>query len=355
MDMSNIGKNIKKRKNVKTMNKFLKSIALIMTCVLCFVFVGCGDETAGTDGGQRYAWPLATCSTTDTITHIFATSFATEVDRLSNGEMKIQVYPQSTLGGDRELMESCKDGDIPFVCQSPAPQVSFMPELCVLDTPCVYDTLEEARAAIDNPEFKEIIEDVYESGGYRLLGLADQGFRVMTTAKYFDGFSSFKGQKIRTMENNFHIQFWKAVGANPTPMSFSEVYIGLQQRTIDAQENAYEIIVSAKLYEQQKYVIETNAVPDYITLIVSDEFLSGLPEAQQNIINQAAANAQEMARASADKRVEVRKQELLDAGMQFIDLEDETWEQMQEASRGVYKAVKKQAGEELFNVYTGLE
>ena len=84
------------------------------------------------EGEQRYAWPLATCSTEDTITHIFATQFAKEVEKLSDGKMKINVYPQSTLGGDRELMESCKDGDIPFVVQSPAPQVSFMPQLVYL-------------------------------------------------------------------------------------------------------------------------------------------------------------------------------------------------------------------------------
>ena len=56
---------------------------------------------------QRYAWPLATCSTEETITHVFASTFAEEVGKLSDGKMKIQVYPQSTLGGDRELLESC--------------------------------------------------------------------------------------------------------------------------------------------------------------------------------------------------------------------------------------------------------
>ena len=222
------------------------------------------------EGEQRYAWPLATCSTEDTITHIFATQFAKEVEKLSDGKMKINVYPQSTLGGDRELMESCKDGDIPFVVQSPAPQVSFMPQLCVFDTPCVFENIDDARKAIDNADFQKEIQKIYKGAGYDLLGIADQCFRVMTSAKPFTGIESFKGQKIRTMENAYHLQFWKQMGANPTPMSFSEVYIGLQQGTIDAQENAYEIIVSAKLYEQQKYLISTNAVPDYTTLIVRD-------------------------------------------------------------------------------------
>ena len=242
-----------------------KFTSVILAVVLVVITVGTvffgyskasGKITkSGAEEEQRYAWPLATCSTEDTITHIFATQFAKEVEKLSDGKMKINVYPQSTLGGDRELMESCKDGDIPFVVQSPAPQVSFMPQLCVFDTPCVFENIDDARKAIDNPDFQKEIQKIYKGAGYDLLGIADQCFRVMTSAKPFTGIESFKGQKIRTMENAYHLQFWKQMGANPTPMSFSEVYIGLQQGTIDAQENAYEIIVSAKLYEQQKYLI----------------------------------------------------------------------------------------------------
>ncbi|MGO5052129.1 TRAP transporter substrate-binding protein [Lachnospiraceae bacterium LCP25S3_G4] len=331
------------------MKKRIKIILLTMFLLGVFGISGCSKKDS--EEVQRYAWPLATCSTEDTITHVFATSFAKEVNQLSDGKMKIQVYPQSTLGGDRELMESCKDGDIPFVAQSPAPQVSFMPELCIFDTPCAFDTIEDARATVDNAAFQEKVQGIYKNAGYQLLGFADQGFRVMTSKKNFEGFESFKGQKIRTMENTFHIQFWKAMNANPTPMSFSEVYIGLQQGTIDAQENAYEIIVSAKLYEQQKYVIETNAVPDYITLVVSDKFFQGLNEDQQKIIQKAAENAQETARESADDRRNQRVEELQNAGMEIIKIDDSTWKTMQEACTPVYDSIRKQAGDELFKLY----
>lgn len=313
------------------------------------------ERKINTSGKQTYVWPLATCSTEETITHVFAETFAEEVERLSGGAMEIQVYPQSTLGGDRELLESCKDGDIPFVVQSPAPQVSFMPELCVFDTPCVFDDIEQAREAIDQPEFQALIQDVYKKAGYQLLGMADQCFRVMTSSEPFTGIESFKGQKIRTMENTYHIQFWNAIGANPTPMTFSEVYIGLQQGTIDAQENAYELIVSAKLYEQQKVVINTNAVPDYITLIVSDDFFQDLTDKQQAIIKEAAALAQETARESADDRRAERQKELEKEGMEIVDLDEETWQEMQEDCQVVYDNIRKQAGDELLDLYMGSE
>ena len=340
-----------------------KFTSVILAVVLVVITVGTvffgyskasGKITkSGAEEEQRYAWPLATCSTEDTITHIFATQFAKEVEKLSDGKMKINVYPQSTLGGDRELMESCKDGDIPFVVQSPAPQVSFMPQLCVFDTPCVFENIDDAIKAIDNPDFQKEIQKIYKGAGYDLLGIADQCFRVMTSAKPFTGIESFKGQKIRTMENAYHLQFWKQMGANPTPMSFSEVYIGLQQGTIDAQENAYEIIVSAKLYEQQKYLISTNAVPDYTTLIVSDEFYQGLTKEQQKIIDQSAKTAQEKARESADDRRVQRQKVLEDEGMQIVDVDQKTWKQMQEKCQPVYDAIRKQAGDKLVDLYMG--
>lgn len=225
---------------------------------------------------QTFAWPLATASPEDTVTQLFAEKFAQETERLSHGSMKIEVYPNSTLGGDRDLLESCADGDIPFVVQNTAPQVTFMQDLAVFDLPAVFDTLEEVRDKVDDPSFRSLISQVYTDGGYHLLGMADQGFRVLSTNRPVQSLSDFASQKIRTMENPYHLAFWKQLSASPTPMSFAEVYIGLQQHTIDAQENPYEVIVSNRLYEQQDYVVETNHLPHLVTLIVSDAFFTSL-------------------------------------------------------------------------------
>ena len=103
-----------------------------------------------------------------------------------------------------------------------------MPDTAVFDLPSAFATIAEARAAVDNPVFYKKMEKVYEKGGFKLLGYADQGFRVMSTNKEVKSIDDFKGQKIRTMKNSYHMDFWKALKANPTPMTFSEVYIGLQ-------------------------------------------------------------------------------------------------------------------------------
>ncbi len=330
-------------------------IAVLSVCAVLgagLALSGCGSaETA--DGEQRYAWPLGTSSPEDTVTQIYAEKFADEVAALSDGKMKIQVYPNSVLGGDRELLESCQDGDIPFVVQNTAPQVTFMPDIAVFDMPCVFSTIEEVRDAIDDEAFLAKIQDVYHGGGYELLGYADQGFRVMSTSKPVYEINDFKGQKIRTMENAFHLQFWKELKANPTPMTFSEVYIGLEQGTIDAQENPYEVIVSNKLYEQQDYIVETNHLPHLISLIVSDEFMQGLPEEQQEIIREAAEVAKEYAREQSDERISSRIKIIEDSGTAILPMDDELRTEVVKRCEPVYANIRATIDEELADMYLG--
>lgn len=339
-----------KRENLlaKTITKCIFSAAVALSAA-GVLLAGCGN----TNETQTYAWALGTSSPEDTVTQLYGEKFAEEVDRLSDGRMKINIYPNSVIGSDRELLESCADGDIPFVVQNTAPQVSFMPEISVFDVPCAFTTMNQARAAVDNPEFYQSLQEVYNDGGYYLLGMADQGFRVMTSNTKVQKISDFKGQKIRTMENSNHLLFWKDLGANPTPMTFSEVYIGLQQHTIDAQENPYEVIVSGKLYEQQDYVIQTNHLPHMISLIVNDDFLGDMSSEDQEIIKQAAKTATKYAREQADERVADRIEIMEESGTEMIELSDEVHREMRDLSQNVHENIRSQAGDELVDAYLG--
>ncbi len=317
----------------------------VLLISVLWLLLGCSEGT------QRYAWPLGTSSPDDTVTQLYAEKFAEEVARLSDGQMKIQVYPNSVVGGDRELLESCKDGDIPFVVQNTAPQVTFMPDIAVFDMPMLFDSIAHVRRTVDDASFLQRISTVYKQAGYELLGFADQGFRVMTTNKRVQTLDDFKGQKIRTMENPYHLQFWKQLGANPTPMTFSEVYIGLQQGTIDAQENPYEVIVSNKLYEQQDYVVETNHLPHLISLIVSEKFMSRLSDSQKQIIREAAAIAKDYARQQSDARIASRISMIEASGTTIISLSPEMKQEMRRLSEPVYQHIRQQVDADLIRLY----
>ena len=340
-------------------NRIAKVLATTFLLLGMAATAACGNRKQGTpesraeNTAQRYAWPLGSSSPEDTVTQLYAEKFAEEVEKMSDGSMIITVYPNSVLGGDRELLESCKDGDIPFVVQNTAPQVSFLKDTAVFDIPAVFETIEEVREHVDDPKFLELIGQVYREGGYELLGYADQGFRVMTTNKKVESVSDFKGQKIRTMENSYHIAYWKALGASPTPMTFSEVYIGLQQGTIDAQENPYEVIVSNKLYEQQKYVVETNHLPHLISLIVSEDFFNSLTKEQQQIIREAAETAKQYAREQSDERIASRRETIENSGTEILTPDEITYEEIRELCKPIYEAIEQKVSEEIVKAYIG--
>ena len=332
-----------------------KILLIVLAAVLLLGIAGCESS-----GGQAYAWVLATASPEDTVTGLFANKFAETVGELSGGEMRIQVYHNSTLGGDTELFESVQCGDIPFVVQNTAPEVSYLPRLALFDLPGVFPELDGLHQVLDDANFMTKVNEIYRSGGYRLLAMADQNYRVMSTNRYIQSLDDFKGIKIRTMENSYHMAFWSAIGASPTPMAFSELYVGLEQNTVDAQENPYEVICSSKFYEVQDYVVETNHLPHLLALVTNDDFYNDLPDDQRSVIDQAAAIARDFAREQAVSRAETRIEEITTGGgdpskaAEIVPLSDDIYAQMRAASVDLYEQIRSVvADDELFFAYCG--
>lgn len=298
---------------------------------------------------MTYAWPIGSDSPDDAVAFHLANKFADECRRLSDGRIKIKAYANGVIGGDRELLEACEAGDIPFIVQTTAPQLDFIPETALFNLPMAFDTLAELRGTVNDPNFRQKFGDAYRKHGFRLLAISDQGFREITANKPIRDIKDLAGLKIRVMENPDHIAFWQCVGASPTPMNFGEVYIGLQQGTIDASENSYETLVPSRLYEQQKYITETRHVSHLVTLIASEVFFSGLPEEDREILNQAARIAEIYGNNLNDTRLAERKKVVTDAGAVIVDASPALRRQMLEASRPVYEMIRKTVGDDLYD------
>ena len=133
-------------------------------------------------------------------------------------------------------------------------------------------------------------------------------------------------------------------------MTFSEVYIGLQQGTIDAQENPYEVIVSNKLYEQQDYVVETNHLPHLISLIVSEEFFDLLTDEQQQIIKDTA---KEYAREQSDARIASRMDTIRESGTEIITPSEELYNEIRELCKPIYASIENSVSQEIIDAYLG--
>lgn len=341
------------------MKKSKKLISLSLALViLAATLAGCsgGTNNGGTPAtgtpaasGEKLQFNLAMDSPEDTVTFLFGKKFAELVGEKSDGRITIDVFSSGQLGGDRELVESVQNGDVAFVVQNTAPQVNFVPELAVFDLPNLFANAQIARTVLDGPFFDEIASK-YDANNIKLLGYADQGFRTMTSNKKVEKIEDFNGQKIRTMENPNHLAYWTSLGANPTPMAFAEVYIGLQQGTIDAQENPYEVIVSSKFYEQQKYVINTNHLLHLLSLISSKTVFEGLSAEDQAIILEAAGEAKVWARETADSRVADRVKIITDNKSEIVDLSDDLKAEMAKRAEGVYTQVREKIGNDLVDL-----
>ena len=137
-----------------------KRIRQLIVIAIIFAAIVYGYLTSR-NNEQHFAWPLATCSSGETVTNVFAQTFADYVSELSGGKMKIQVYTDSTLGTDLELMESMKDGDIPFIVASPSPPGQLYSPASVFDTPCVYTDINTFRKNMENEELMDEFRRIY--------------------------------------------------------------------------------------------------------------------------------------------------------------------------------------------------
>ena len=315
----------------------------MLIVLIILVLVGCSPSSEDDD---KYILSVAMDSPENTVTYLYAEKFAQVLDEKTKGRTKTYLYSNGQLGGDGEIAEGVQYGNISFVVQTTAPQVNFIPELAIFDLPNLFKDVEIAREVFDG-EFFNTISKYYEEKDIKLLGYADQGFRVMSSNIKIDNIDDFRGIKVRTMENPYHLKYWESIGTNPTPMAFSEVYIGLQQGTIDAQENPVETIVSSRIYEQQDYIIETNHLLHILSLIGSAEILERLPDDIEELVYEAAAEATIWAREEADSRVENRYDIITQNNTEIIRIDEILIEEMSERSQVVYDDIRASIGDKL--------
>ena len=277
-------------------------------------------------------------------------TFAEDVDSGSKGKIRVELYPNAQLGGDRELCEGVQMGTIQMAIPSTSALAGFDKRIQVLDLPYLFTTRKAAFEAVDG-ELGQKLNSYLQKKGFEVLGYQENGFRHVTNSKRpVKSPADLKGLKIRTMENPMHIAFFKELGANPTPMSWGELYTALQQGTVDAQENPYAMIDDGKFYEVQKYVSETGHVFSYEILIANKKFMDKLPSDLREVVVDAARKAITAQRASLEKEEAAFKAKVTKAGLQANELTPEQKKPFVEATKKVYTQFEKDLGKEIMDI-----
>lgn len=334
-------------KKMRKLSSWMLFGAMMLEVALCgSSTLASATEVSGGDytKGQSYTFIFGTDGAEDTVNGIVVNYMADQLNKITGGRITVQKYFNGSMGTDVELCEACQAGDVTFFNGSTAFTANFVKELSAIDLPFLYTDAAQFRATMDEPHVKKFYNDKYMRNGFILLGFYDQGMRQMTSNTKVQKASDIAGQKIRVMENELHIAIWSALGANPTPMAFSEVYMALQQHTIDAQENPFEVIYANKLYEQQKYVVMTNHLPASHNLIISKTIFDNLSTSDQELIIQAGRNAVQYARAQCDARLTQRMDRVVQAGTEIIELDDNVLQELKDKCQSVYDTARKAYG-----------
>jgi len=209
----------------------------------------------------------------------------------SGGTLKINLFPDNQLGDDRVAVESTVFGDIDIAASSTSPLATMFPDFYVFDAPFLFLTSQGTYKALDGPTGREILKGM-ESKGLKGLAFWENGFRNFTNNKVAARKpEDVASMKIRTMENEIHLAAWKAFGANPTPMAFTELFTALQQGTVDGEENPLGIIDGNKFQEVQKYVSLTQHVYTPYLICMNLKKYNSLTAAQKAAIDKATVES----------------------------------------------------------------
>ena len=273
--------------------------------------------------------------------------FAQIVSEKTNGRITVSVFPNSQLGGNREMIEQLQMGTLQLCSPSNAFLGGFTEKTALFDLPYLFTSKEGAFKVFDSEVGTAILDDLSDAG-IQGLGWFAMGWRNVTCNKEVHTPADMAGLKIRVMENQLHIDHFNQLGCSAIPMSFSEVYTSLQQGVIDAEENPYSQIDTQRFYEVQKYLIETHHIYDPVPLVASKSWWDGLDDEDRAILTECVQEALVYERGLVDEIDGGIKQRFIDENLiTVVELTDEERAAFREAVQPVYDKYADKIGTDL--------
>jgi tripartite ATP-independent transporter DctP family solute receptor len=276
--------------------------------------------------------------------HAAALHFKESVEAKTNGEVTVSIYPNATLGDERNLLESLRMGTVDMGIITGGPVVNFLPSFGVVDLPFLFSSPEHAYKVLDGPIGQGFIADM-EKLGWKCLAYGERGFRNLTNNKRpVAKPEDMKDLKIRVMQNPIYIDAFTALGANAVPMAWTEALTALQQGTIDGQENPLNVIAAYNINETNKYLSISRHAYAPNLIIMSSRTWNKLTPEQQAIAQESATAAAKYNRDIDNEKEAEWLQKLKDAGMEVTEPDLAAF---REAVASVYAEYEPQFGREL--------
>jgi tripartite ATP-independent transporter DctP family solute receptor len=251
---------------------------------------------------------------------------AEEIKKRSNGKFDIQVFPASTLGKETDINQGMQLGTVDMIISGPSFAARSYPRLGIAYYPFIFRDGDHLLAYSKSPVFKEMSDEFRAKTGIQITAYTYYGARHTTSQKPFTNCEGMKGLKIRVPDVPAYTATPKACGANPTPIAFAEVYLALQNGTVEAQENPLTTIEAKKFFEVQKAIMLTGHIVDGLTTQVAPHVWTKLTDPEKAMFTEVTREA--AARASA--QIKKREAELVDEfkkkGLQIVQVDRKSFQ-----------------------------
>lgn len=335
------------------MNRKKTFIFTFFVLLLIVMLTACSSTPPKKDGSvgkeDTYVIKIGHAASTEHLAQKSFVKFKEIVEANSNGRIKVEIYPNGELGGEREMLEMVLLGDLTMAAPSSAPLEAISIEIVLWDLPFLFKDHETAYRVLDGEVGQEVLDSFTDKG---IIGLTywENGFRHVTNNKKpIRSVEDMQGMKIRTLESPMQINIWSSTGAEPTPIGFTKLYEALQNHTVDAQDTPLALIYAQKFYEVQKYLTLTGHTYSPWPVMINKKFFEGLPVDLQKVVKDAAIETRDYNR-KLSKQDEEEALKLLQAeGMEVTELSDAQKAEFKEAMSEIYEDVKRDVGEEQFN------
>lgn len=320
-----------------------KGLMLVLAGVLSVGLLGCqgaekdGSSKADSSGKESAAGITLKFAHADNETSIFnqgAEAFKEKLEEVSGGDVKVEIYANGQLGTLADAAQGIQMGTIDVAPISSTVLANFSPSIAVYDLPFIIETEQQAYDSLDG-EVGEVLKEELEENQMLCKGWWTMGYRNVTTSKGVESVEDLKGQKIRTQNSEIHMAIFRALGVDPTPMDFSELFTALQQKTVDGQENPYVNILQSNIYEVNDTIVETEHVYQVAGLLISPAVWDKLSEEQQGWVEEASDYATDVERKACTTDNETAKETLMNEhGMKLVELDKA---KLQKATESIYE------------------
>jgi len=280
--------------------------------------------------------------------HEVLTRFGEAIEERTGGEITVSVFPDSTLGGEREMFEQAQAG-VTELALVGGIAGNFYPAWSIFDMPFLWESQEHVLEFARSDLVRDWAEDMAEQLGVEMLAFFDRNPRILTTRERpVHSIDDLAGMKVRVPDIAVFMDAWRAYGVEPVPMPAADFYMGLRLGTIDGMENPVEVMYHWKIYEVADYLSLTNHMRSGFFLIASRQFMDELTDEQREIIREEAVNAQQLF-AQRNREGAAELYDLLrEEGMTII--EDPDVSGFAEASREVHETYMERFGREAYEL-----